>query len=147
MRRALFLIVFVLLMVFSIGSIMAEDVTVDQTTDNLDVFTLPEAAGSNIRVDAGRHFFVRIKSNITTGYTWEFEQPIDKNKLEFIGKIHEDAVSEDSPDSRLLGAPGFEVFKFKALNPGQTAILLKFVKPWEKGVEPVKRHHIGVTIE
>ena len=147
MRRALFLIVFVLLVMFSIGNISAEDVMVDQTKDNLDVFTLPETAGSNIKVDAGRHFFVRIKSNITTGYSWEFEQPVDKSKLEFIGKIHEDAVREDSPDFRLLGAPGFEVFKFKALDPGQTDILLKLVRPWEKDVEPEKRHKINVTIE
>jgi len=129
------------------GNIMAEDVMAEQTKDNLDVFTLPENAESNITVDAGRHFFVRIKSNITTGYSWTFEQPVDKNKLEFIGKIHEDAVKEDSPDYKLLGAPGFEVFKFKALNPGQTVVLLKLIRPWEKDVEPANRHKINVTIE
>jgi predicted secreted protein len=147
MKRMFFFTGFVMFGMFLIVSIMAGDVIVDKTKDNVDVFTLTEADESNIKVNAGQPFFFRIKSNLTTGYSWEFAQPLDKDKLEFIGKIHEGDEMDDSPDRKLLGASGFEVFKFKALIPGQTAILLKLVRPWEKEVEPTKRHKINVTIE
>jgi predicted secreted protein len=146
MKRVFFIFVLLFLLVFSAENIITEEVKVDKTRDNLEVFTLPEGSESSIKVNAGEGFFIRIKSNITTGYSWEFAQPVDKDYLEFLGKIDKEE-EDDSPGERLLGASGFETLKFKALASGQTVIALKLVRPWEKGVEPIKTRKINVTVE
>lgn len=148
MKRINLLFVMLFLIFISVEDTMAEDVKAIKTKDNLDVFTLAEVPESNIKVDANREFFIRIKSNITTGYSWELAQEPDKGKIEFIGKIDEDDEEEDDPPGRkLLGAPGFETLKFKALTAGKTVILLKMVRPWEKDVDPIKTHKINVNIK
>lgn len=146
MKHAFFIFALLFLLVFSIENIITEEVKVEKTRDNLEVFTLPEVSKSAIKVNTGQEFFIRIKSNITTGYSWEFAQPVDKDYLEFLGRIDEEE-EDDSPGEQLFGAPGFEILKFKALAPGQTVTALKLVRPWEKGVAPIKTHNIHVTIE
>lgn len=145
MRRVFFIFALLFLLVCSAENIMTEEVKVDRTGDNLEVFTLPEVSESTIKVNAGHEFFVRLNANLTTGYSWEFAQPVDKVHLEFLGKIDEQEEEDDSAGERLLGAPGFETLKFKALTPGHTVIALKLVRPWEKEVEPIKNHTIHVT--
>lgn len=145
MKRIFFIFVVLFLFVFSVENIRAEEVKVDRTGDNLAVFTLPEVSESTIKVNAGEKFFIRIKSNLTTGYSWEFAQPADKKFLEFLGKFDEEK-EENPPDRPLLGEPGFEILKFKALAPGLTVIALKLVRPWEKDAAPTKTHTIQVTV-
>jgi predicted secreted protein len=50
------------------------------------------------------------------------------------------------PKTKLAGAPGREVWQFKALHSGETVIELKYVRPWEKGVEPAQKTNIVVVV-
>ena len=135
-------------MAVTTAKIESEEIKPVKTKDNLPVFTLPETGESDIVVPAQGEFFIRIKSNITTGYSWELAQPLDKNRVKFIGKVDEDEEGEEDAQGRkLLGAPGFETLKFQAGEPGKGAILLKLVRPWEKGVEPIKKHKINIAVE
>jgi len=147
MKRAIWVFILLMLTMVSIQAIMSEEVKMDRTADKKKVFTLSDVLEPSIKVDAGEVFFIRLKSNITTGYSWEFAHPVDKNYLEFLGKIDEEEQEANSRKETLLGAPGFEILKLKSLAPGLTVIELKLVRPWEKDVPPVKSHHIHVTID
>jgi inhibitor of cysteine peptidase len=74
-------------------------------------------------------FIIQLKSNPTTGYSWflrgynsELIQPI---KHQF-----------QAPDTKLVGAPGFELWTFKVkaagfVVPQQTLIRFVYARPWE----------------
>ncbi len=129
-------------------NVMAEEVKPAKTKDNLDIFTLTDVPASGITAISGQEFLIRIEANISTGYGWEVIQPLDKDKLTLIEKTDETEEDEyESGGQKLLGAPGFQILKFKALAPGKTIIFLELVRPWEKGVQPQKKHKINVTIE
>ena len=50
------------------------------------------------------------------------------------------------PKSKMTGAPGKEVWKFKALSPGEAEIELQYVRPWDKGVEPARKTNLTVVV-
>jgi len=75
-------------------------------------------------------FTITLKSNPTTGFSW------------FLGKYDEGlikAVSQKyvAPSSKLMGAPGYEVWTFKVLPkafaiPSTMEIEMDYARPWEK---------------
>ncbi len=82
---------------------------------------------------------VKLKSNITTGYSWNVRDlPSALQQLE--GK------SEPGKTGR-AGESGFEFFSFKAITPGESTLHLDYFRPFEKGVTPVKTFVLSVLIE
>jgi inhibitor of cysteine peptidase len=74
-------------------------------------------------------FVIKLKSNPTTGYTW-FLRGYNSELLQPVAHMVQ------APDSKLVGAPGFELWTFKAkpaafVVPQQTTIRLVYSRPWE----------------
>ncbi|MBD3185068.1 hypothetical protein GF312_22495 [Candidatus Poribacteria bacterium] len=89
-------------------------------------------------VGAGENFYVTLESNPTTGYKWEAEY--DSVYLELL----EEKFIKDNDDPELVGAPGHQRFKFKALNTGQTEIKMLYKRSWEN--EAIEEKIINVKI-
>jgi len=97
-------------------------------------------AGTDIKSDAGKEFTVTLDSNKTTGYEWQLAKPLDENIVRLV-------KPEYIPgSSNLCGAPGKEVWKFKAIKPGRTAIYFKYVRPWEKNPVSAKDRVFSITV-
>ena len=93
-----------------------------------------------ITVKLGRKFTLTLASNPTTGYSWTLAKPLDQNFLTLLS-------NEFVPSkSKLVGAPGAQVWRFKAIRVGETQIALEYVRPWETGVAPVQQTNFIVTI-
>lgn len=93
-----------------------------------------------VKIAAGTEFTLTLESNRTTGYEWQLAESPDETLVRFIGNRYE------VPDTKLIGAGGREVWTFRAVGKGRTEIRLKYVRPWEMGVPPVKAvvfHVIG----
>ncbi len=150
MRQVTKILLFCMFLLFSfaVEGIMAEELIPDKVKDNLAVYTVPDVNGSTstVKIEAHSEFFLRLKSNISTGYSWEIAQPLDQEKIEFAGKYDDNQPEQDPEIQPLLGAPGFEVLKFKAHGHSHVSIELKLIRPWEKDVEPQKKVTIAVTI-
>jgi inhibitor of cysteine peptidase len=76
-------------------------------------------------------FTIRLDSNPTTGYTWSLKS-YDKK---FISLVSHEYIP---PNSKLIGAPGYETWVFQAnpnfLSRSQiTMISLEYARPWEHG--------------
>lgn len=99
------------------------------------------ANAEKVRVRNGNNFTVKIGSNPTTGYSWRLAGPIDKTHIKFIGSSFE--VSRKD----LAGAPGKEILSFKAVRKGTSIIRLEYVRPWEKGIPPVKTKIYSIHID
>lgn len=82
-----------------------------------------------INVTTGNTFTVTLCSNATTGFQWsESAQISDEAVVQQTG--HEFV----SPENKgLVGAPGEEVWTFKALKKGTSTIALEYSRPWEGG--------------
>lgn len=94
----------------------------------------------SLKAIVGKEIVIKIEANHTTGYSWELAEPLDKRFLKFIETRYE------TGNMGRAGAPGVEIWTFKALKVGETKIKLKYVRPWEKGIPPVKICIFDVTI-
>lgn len=93
-----------------------------------------------VTATTGTEFSFTLASNPTTGYHWELASPLDQKLLTLVTNEYV------RPNTRLVGAGGNEVWKFKAISEGKTQIDLKYVRPWEKDVKPVQATNFVVVI-
>jgi len=94
-----------------------------------------------IEVKVGQEFNITLESNPTTGYQWQLAKEVNGTILQFVG-------SEYKPsDSGLLGAGGKEIWTFKAMSSGTTKISMKYVRPWEMDVPPIKEQTFGIIVK
>ena len=97
------------------------------TTTNKNIYTEDSL---NILATADQpQFTLKLKSNPTTGYSW-FLREYDGNVLTPIKHIFQ------APDSKLMGAPGYEIWTFRVkptgfLVPQQTTIRMIYARPWQ----------------
>ncbi len=111
-----------------------------------NIFMMTDGPETHITVKTIGEFFIKIKSNPSTGYSWWLQKITDEGVVKFKSQqIEEKEEKESIPP--LLGAPTFEIFTFEALKPGKTEVFLKYHRPWEKDVPPIKTHTIHVTIQ
>lgn len=138
-----------LVTVFIVFFIGEKVMSIDTNSSNKEkplIFLLSDHSETRINVDTGREFIIKIKTNPATGYSWSFQQQPDKDLIQFVDRKPEDEV-EDEESERLVGAPEYELWKFRALNFGETAIKLQYHRPWEKDVPPIKTHTVYVTVQ
>jgi len=109
-----------------------EEVNVDEEDD-----------GSQVELEIGRILIVTLESNPTTGYRWEVVE-IQESILEQMGEA--EFKQSDTGEPPLVGAGGWEIFRFKAISAGQTSLKLVYHRPWEEGVEPLKTFSIQVVV-
>lgn len=83
---------------------------------------------------------IALESNPTTGYAWESKEPFRKDILELVGKEYD----ADTPG--LIGGGGREVWTFKAIGEGVTAVTLVYRRQWEKDVAPAKESRFVIAI-
>jgi predicted secreted protein len=93
-----------------------------------------------VRIEAGAEFALRLESNITTGFGWQLARPVDGAFLTFLNSAYEAA------HGNLLGAPGAETWRFRAVSKGRTTIDLEYVQTSEPQGTPVRTTQFEVEI-
>jgi inhibitor of cysteine peptidase len=119
------------------GTLMATDESKEKA-----IFAVSQGSETRISVKTSQDFCLKIESNPSTGYGWELDQPLDETMLELVGRDVEQPRA-----STMAGAPQFEIWAFRALKTGETTIFLKYVRPWEKYVAPLKTHKFILLIQ
>ena len=106
-----------------------------------DKFNLTEADnGKKIEVHPGDIIRITLESNITTGYSWENADKVDK---EILALDSNDYVSDPNPEE-LDGVGGNTVIVYRALKPGKAIIDLVYLQSWEASESDTK---FSVTVE
>ena len=93
-----------------------------------------------ITAKSGQQFKVTLASNRTTGYKWDLAKPLDAKLLALVTNEYV------RPNPQLIGGGGNEVWTFKAVSEGKTEIALKYIRPWETNVPPVRTTNFVVVI-
>ena len=94
-----------------------------------------------IKAQVGHNVTIVLKSNPTTGYQWQIAKSPDESTLKLIS-------SEYLADkTELVGSGGKQVWRLKALKPGEASISVKYVRPWEKNTPPQNEESYLVIIK
>ena len=100
--------------------------------------------GGQVELELGQILVVTLESNPTAGYWWEWEQAENPESiLEQIGEA--EFKPSETGEPPLVGAGGWEIFRFKAVSVGQMTLELVYHRSWED-VEPLKTFSIQVVV-
>jgi inhibitor of cysteine peptidase len=107
-----------------------------------DDFDKQPHISKQMTVVAGNTFTVTLCSNATTGFQWsESAQISDQTVVQQTG--HELMPPENTS---LMGAPGKEIWTFKALKKGTSTITMEYSRPWEGGEKGVWTFNLTVAV-
>ena len=97
-----------------------------------------------IELEQGQVLVVTLQSNPTTGYSWE----VSENQEKILQQMGDsEFISQDTGDAPIVGAGGWEIFRFKAVSAGQVTLKLIYRRPWEEDVEPVTKFSLNVVVK
>ena len=91
----------------------------------------------NITVKKGHEFTVTLESNPGTGYQW-----IPMFNTSIINLV---SHNFQPSTTKLMGSPGTDVFKFKAINSGTESLKMVYKRSWEKEFVKEKVFVVSVT--
>jgi len=117
--------------------VTSRDIHVDISCDQ---FTQNNHAMNEFQVEIGDKITVKLCSNPTTGFQWEYE--ISEENV-----LKEEDHDFEEPEGDGVGAPGIEVWTFEAVAKGTTEVHLAYSQPWEGGEKEVWTYTITVTVE
>jgi inhibitor of cysteine peptidase len=79
--------------------------------------------GESINTTQGQNFTITLRTNPSTGYSWEPQ--FDRTALSLVDSVF---ISDPNPH-HLVGVPGSQVFTFQGLAKGTTTITFNNVSP------------------
>ena len=104
--------------------------TLPEPTDPTELFT----------VTAGETFDLLLPSNSSTGYRWQIIPELDGNIVEF---VEQDYIPEEPV---MPGSGGMDVWTFRALNAGDTTIVLGYYPPGDE-TDPDETVTFSIQVE
>ena len=113
------------------GSAVPSEVSVDESYD-----------GKQVEIAADGTLTVTLESNQTTGFQWELTSISDQNVLEKQSNTY-----EAPEDTGMVGAPGKEVWTFKALKKGTSTISMEYSRPWDDGEKGAETFTLNVVVK
>lgn len=98
-----------------------------------------QESGRSVTVPVGEVVSITLGGNPTTGYAWELAD-VDRAVLA------PDPEPAYVADSALSGAGGKYTFRLTARAAGSTAVQLVYRRSWEKGLPPLERFDLQVSV-
>jgi len=125
------------------GVVDVEDLVVLAEYLTMEVDVDANDAGSQVELEQGQILVITLESNPTTGYRWE-QVESQESILQQMGEAEFKPSQTGEPP--LVGAGGWEIFRFKAISAGQMTLQLVYHRSWEEGVEPLKTFSLQVVV-
>lgn len=98
------------------------------------------AAENQISATLAKPFVIELSASTgSTGYSWTAQ--FDENFLKLDKSYYE------KPESKLLGAPGKQIFMFVPIKPGNTVIEMRLKRPWESSWAKTEIYNILISRE
>jgi inhibitor of cysteine peptidase len=113
----------------------------DQPVEDHLHLTAPDSGGT-FDIARGGEIMIVLSSNISTGYSWNVVDPMP-SQLEMSGEPEYVPPRSSSPAA---GAPGEQVFTFKATKAGTAELKLAYARPFEPGVAPERTFSATIIV-
>jgi len=102
----------------------------------------PTPSQTIILTQVGKTFAIELPSNVSSGNSWILAKKIDADFLELESTDYKDLEAE------VDGAPGLDIFSFKAIAKGETELEFVYKFAWEKATpKNAPRKKIKVKIQ
>lgn len=95
---------------------------------------------TNVQINKGQEFTIKLSSNATTGYSWNVDDVYDKTIITKISSVYK------APNTDLTGAPGEEWWVFRGTSTGTTSLTFNYARSWETGVSPINSKTFNITV-
>jgi len=99
---------------------------------------------NQIQIGQGAELVIKLPASPGTGYSWKVSQE-QPNILNLMGKPAFVPLDEEKKD--VIGAPAYQVFRFKAHSKGTVHLELIYKRQWEQKTKPEKVFSIIVITE
>jgi inhibitor of cysteine peptidase len=116
------------LFLFSISA-FAKTVCLTETDNN-----------TRVALNPGDTLVIKLKSNPTTGYMWALSGDVQP-------QLRSQGSEVQPSQSGLMGAGGYQIFRFTAADAGQESLALAYQRSFEKGVKPIQEFGVTVVVE
>jgi inhibitor of cysteine peptidase len=111
-----------------------------------DDFGTQQHISKEVAVAVGDPFTVTLCSNPTTGFQWSESAQISDQTV--VQQMDHKSLSPGTKEAGgLVGAPGKEVWTFKALKKGTSTIYLEYGRPWEGGEKGAWTFNLTVVVK
>jgi inhibitor of cysteine peptidase len=94
---------------------------------------------SHLCLYVGDIITVRLVSNLTTGYSW--------GKPEAVPHLELTSSTTESGQSKAPGAAGYQLFTWKASETGDSTLVLRYFRPFEKNSPPARTFRLSLSIQ
>jgi len=100
-------------------------------------------SGKEVELGVGGSLTVTLESNATTGFQWT-EQAVISNQTVLEQVNHQ---FEAPADTGMVGAPGKEIWTFKALKKGKSTVSMEYSQAWEGGEKAAQTFDLTVVVK
>lgn len=90
----------------------------------------------------GQTFRLELPSNPSTGYSWYFAKPIEKNQILTMIKS-----GYEAPQTNRIGASGKQFWTLKGRYRGVANLTLEYKRAWEKNEKPAEIRRYTFKVE
>jgi predicted secreted protein len=123
MKRMFFLLLVTILLTGCASSSFTPTPTLPPTVETPNTLPEPTDPTQLITIKSGETFELLVPSNSSTGYHWEIIPELDMNTVEFVEQSY-------MPEEPVMpGSGGMDVWTFRAVNAGDTTIVLGYYPP------------------
>ena len=102
----------------------------------------PVIINKQVNVKTGAMLTVKLCSNQTTGFQWTEDAKISDTSI-----LQQVEHKYTAPGTDMPGAPGEEVWTFKAMKAGTCTVAMEYSRPWEGGEKGVWKYNLTVTVK
>ncbi|HLX31787.1 MAG TPA: protease inhibitor I42 family protein [Gaiellaceae bacterium] len=96
--------------------------------------------GKTFTVKPQTQIVLTLPTNLSTGYRWDLAWVTDVNH-----HVRYVSYRYVEPEKNLPGAPGRDVWRFRATSKGTEVLAFQYVRPWEKN-KPVRRFRVTIRV-
>jgi len=140
MKKKLITLITLLLFTLTLFSciVTSENIVEEYSCD--DFSENPTSLSDDFTVEIGDKITVKLCSNATTGFQWDYDITGDI-------AVKEEDHDYQEPESDLVGAAGIEVWTFEATEKGTAVISMEYSQPWEGGMKKEWTYQMTITVE
>ncbi len=100
----------------------------------------PSSIINDFQIEIGDKITVKLCSNPTTGFQWNYEMSGDN-------ALKEEDHDFEEPDGDVVGASGIEIWTFEGTAKGTTEVLMEYSQPWEGGTKKEWTYRMTITVQ
>ncbi|MCD6567767.1 MAG: protease inhibitor I42 family protein [Dehalococcoidia bacterium] len=101
------------------------------------------SSGQQVEIANGGTLTVTLQSNSSTGFAWP--ETVELSDSSVLNQTKHELVPP--ADTSAVGAPGEEVWTFKALKKGTCAINMEYSQPWAGGTKSAETFNLTVVVK